>query len=112
MHRLGDILDLASDTLLQMIGLAFTASPDQIIGAPKWAKTVRYKLAFKLPSGQVDSGFAGLRQEQRMLRDVLANRFHLKVHGEIGQEQARVLTIGARGAKLQVSQPHEGQSHW
>jgi uncharacterized protein (TIGR03435 family) len=72
MHTLGDIVELPSDTLLEMIEIAFSVGPCQIIGAPKWAKGVRYKLVFKRPPGHV-VGLAGFRQSQRMLLAALVN---------------------------------------
>ena len=111
-HSRPDSYELPSDTLLSMMELAFSVDPTQIIGAPQWAKTVRYELVFKPPSGQVDWGLAGFRQEQRMLRAVLVERFRLKFHREIRPEEARVLAIGAQGARLQVSQPSAGEWRW
>lgn len=111
-HTRRDSYELPSDTLISMMELAFSVDPTQIIGAPQWAKTVRYELVFRPPSGQLDWGLAGFRQEQRMLRAVLVDRFHLKFHREIRPEEARVLAIGAQGARLQVSQPSAGEWRW
>ena len=110
-HTLGDIVELPGDTLLEMIEIAFSVSPYQIIGAPRWARAVPYKLVFKLPRGHV-VGLAGFRQSQRMLRAALVSRFHFKFHRETGQEAARVLTIGTHGARLQRFRSHTGRLEW
>lgn len=111
-HARRDSYELPNDTLISMLELAFSVDPTQIIGAPQWAKTVRYDLVFRPPSGQLDWGLAGFRQEQRMIQAVLVDRFHLKFHRETRPEEARVLAIGAQGAKLQVSQPSGGEWRW
>jgi uncharacterized protein (TIGR03435 family) len=111
-HTRRDSYELPSDTLMSMMELAFSIGPTRIVGAPQWAKTVRYELVFRPPSGQVDWGLAGFRQEQRMLRAILIDRFHLKFRRETRPEEARVLALGAQGTRLQVSQPSAGEWHW
>ena len=111
-HTRRDSYELRSDTLMSMMELAFSVAPAQIIGVPQWARTERYELVFRPSSGQLDWGLAGFRQEQRMLRAVLVDRFHLKVHRETHAEEARVLAVGVQGARLQVSQPSAGEWRW
>ena len=112
LHALRDSYELPSDTLISMMELAFSIGPTQIIGAPRWAKTARYELVMKPQPDQVDSGLAGFRQGQRMLRAVLVDRFHLKFHRETHQQEARVLKIGGQGTRLQVSRPTTVEWRW
>lgn len=64
------------------------------------------------PVSYQPAGPVGFHQAQRILRAVLVDRFRLKFHRETLQGEARVLTIGVQGARLQPSQPTAGKWHW
>jgi len=92
-----------------MLLIAYQLQPYQIVGAPSWLQSERYDLIAKAPDGRpADSGgTAGPGPLQFMLRNLLADRFKLKVHTETREMPIYALVLsrgdGKLGPKLQPS---------
>jgi uncharacterized protein (TIGR03435 family) len=78
---------------------------------PAWVKTERWEIQAKIPSGSIPSYTTRqLRLEDtpelnEMLRVLLEDRFQLRVHWEVKQQQVYVLSIGKNGPKLKRTAP-------
>ena len=64
-------------TLLTILRQAFDVLPDQIDNVPDWVSSDRYDIVAKAPDG---ADFPGTLAP--MLRNLLAERFHLRAHTE------------------------------
>jgi len=62
-----------------LLRMAFGVQADQIIDAPAWAATERFDISAKVAPGVV---FNAMTMLQPMLRNLLEDRFRLKVHHE------------------------------
>ena len=98
--------------LLFMIALAYdmrNVSLDrQLVGLPDWAKNQSYAVAAK----QADSSPAlspreNQEQVRRMMRSMLADRFHLQLHTETRQESIYKLESSKGGVRLKEVHPPE-----
>jgi len=92
-----------------MLVIAYQLQPYQIVGAPSWLQSERYDLIAKAPDGRpaASGGTAGPGPLQFMLRNMLADRFKLKVHTETREMPIYALVLsrgdGKLGPKLQPS---------
>jgi uncharacterized protein (TIGR03435 family) len=84
-------------TLLDLITNAYDIDRETIQGGPSWLELDRFDLFAKVPAGTT----AALRK--MMLRDLLAQRFHLVVHNGTAPMPAYVLTVGKDKPKLKPS---------
>ena len=92
-----------------MLVIAYQLQPYQIVGAPSWLQSEHYDLIAKAPDGRpaASGGTAGPGPLQFMLRNMLADRFKLKVHTETREMPIYALVLsrgdGKLGPKLQPS---------
>lgn len=92
-----------------MLLIAYQLQAYQIVGAPSWLQSERYDLIAKAPDGWLaeSGGTAGPGPLQFMLRNMLADRFKLKVHTETREMPIYALVLshgdGKLGPKLQPS---------
>ena len=92
-----------------MLVIAYQLQPYQIVGAPSWLQSEHYDLIAKAPDGQpaASGDTAGPGPLQFMLRNMLADRFKLKVHTETREMPIYALVRsrddGKLGPKLQPS---------
>ena len=92
-----------------MLVIAYQLQPYQIVGAPSWLQSEHYDLIAKPPDGQpaASGDTAGPGPLQFMLRNMLADRFKLKVHTETREMPIFALVLsrgdGKLGPKLQPS---------
>jgi uncharacterized protein (TIGR03435 family) len=84
-------------TLRHLVATAYSIPVDDVRGGPKWADTSRFDVSAK---GDEKASEADSRL---MLRALLAERFHLRVHKEDQPERVYLLQVGPHGLKLQDS---------
>jgi uncharacterized protein (TIGR03435 family) len=81
-------------TLKQMIKHAYHLTDEQLIGGPEWTSKELFDVT---ANAEEPTPMAGL---DAMLRTLLAERFHLKVHRETRTMPAYVLTVDKSGSNL------------
>jgi uncharacterized protein (TIGR03435 family) len=88
-------------TLFALIDYAWDLKPWQIVGLPSWGHDEYYDLTAKAP------GDDAITQEQArlMLRSLLGERFHLKIHSETRELPVYNLIIAKGGPKLATPAP-------
>jgi uncharacterized protein (TIGR03435 family) len=74
----------------------------QVIGGPKWIDSDRYEILAKASGNPPTAQLLG-----PMLRALLEDRFHLKVHRETKEGRIYKLTVAKNGPKLQPSSERE-----
>ncbi len=92
-------------TLEDVIGVAYGVHRDLISGAPDWVKLEKYDIDVKLPDSVVDksripNGEIGIARLRPMLQALLADRFHLTLHGQTKDLQVYELVVAEGGPKL------------
>ena len=85
-------------TLKRLIAEAWHCQLDQIVGPP-WLNRSEYEVAARMPEG------TSREQTSMMLRSLLTDRFHLKVHSETRQMRVYELTVSQAGAKIHPIAP-------
>lgn len=93
-------------TLLSLLVHAYGLRPDQIVGAPSWASTMRLDVKAKVSDPDLEH-MKHLTRQQRvdMLLPILAERFALRAHLE-EKEMATYDLLPARdGVKMAALQP-------
>jgi uncharacterized protein (TIGR03435 family) len=83
-------------TLKRCIIGSFHIGPNQIVGGPDWLDSDRFHIEAKAEQPTNDDTTL-----DAMLRNLLADRFHLAVHREIRTMAALVLEVGKKGLKLE-----------
>jgi len=86
-------VQLRCAALSALIARAYEIEPFQLHG-PEWMPRVRVDVIATLPQGTTE------KDVPAMLRDLLAERFHLKVRRESREEQVYALVAGKDGPKL------------
>lgn len=95
----GRRLDIEYQTLNNMLNFAYGVHPRQIVDAPAWFATDRYDV-----EGVLDTeGEPNLKQEQGIVKKLLADRFQLKFHRETRGLSVYALTMTGDGPKLNKS---------
>ncbi|HEY2014854.1 MAG TPA: TIGR03435 family protein, partial [Bryobacteraceae bacterium] len=78
----------------------------QLVGIPDWAKSQSYAVAAKAPrDSAVLPPLENQEQVRLMLRAMLADRFHLKLHTEMRQEAILSLEVAKGGFRLKPVGP-------
>lgn len=96
----GRRLEIVNKTVNTMLMFAYGAHPKQIIDAPAWFATDHYDI-----DGVLDTdGQPSLKQMQRIVQKVLADRFQLKFHRETRELSVYSLTIAKGGPRLSKSE--------
>jgi uncharacterized protein (TIGR03435 family) len=103
----GEYIDSRTN-LMVMICFAYNCkNPDrQMIGLPNWAKNQSYAIAAKPPDGfRVPPPDQYRDQVRLMMRAMLADRFHLRLHTENRPESIYKLEVAKGGMKLKEVEP-------
>ena len=80
--------------LFELIMSAWHLNRDQIIGGPSWLETAGWDIDARFPEGQ------GPAHSRDMLRNMLADRFQLKIHRETRDLSIYVLSVAKGGVRL------------
>jgi uncharacterized protein (TIGR03435 family) len=108
MQHTPGIIQTPRDSLLDLIELAYDVQVEQIIGAPSWANSVRYKIVLSAPESTFLGPFHGETEALRILQILLADRFKLAFHHESRSLTAAALVVGPEGLKMKNSQHQPG----
>ena len=93
---------LATNVTLQLLmTVAYRVKPDQITGGPGWILTDRFDMNAKAERP------SSTEELHTMLKNLLADRFHLQFHRDTKELPVYALTIDKTGQKLT---PHEAES--
>ena len=102
-------LSATNCTLKQLVEAAYSA--ERVVGGPAWLNDERFDLEAKTAEDfsqdqdrVVALGRPAPRTMMLMLRSLLAERFHLKVHPETRQENVYSLVVAKNNPKLQTPQ--------
>ena len=96
--------------LYQLIGEAYGVESEQILGAPPWANSDRYDINAKLTESEwnkvktLDQD-SSTREYNRVLQQLIAERFNLVLHQETKLLPAYVLRVTSDGPKLHPATP-------
>ena len=107
---------IASGATLQMlVAQAYGIQNFQIVGAPDWFNTDRFEIDAKMDGSVADalkkmSSDDRTQMRQKMLQDLLADRFKLTIRRETKELPAYTLTIGKNGLKMVEAPPVAGTS--
>jgi len=109
----GGRFEAANATVVDLIRYAFGLSrTDLVEGGPSWVRMDRYDISARSTvdaggASATNAGSTGVRQVQRMVQRLLADRFNLSVRFEKRTRPGRVLTMarsdGRVGPQLQSS---------
>ena len=86
----------ANFTLEALIKFAYSVQSKQIIGAPGWASSDKYSIDIKADT----PGMPDTKQTDELVKELLAQRFHLKMHPEHKTMSAYVLAVAKGGPKM------------
>ena len=86
-------------TLKRCIIGCYHIGPGQVIGGPNWLDSDRFHIEAKAADPVNDDAIL-----DAMLRNLLAERFHLVVHQETRNLRALVLAVSKRGPKLETAE--------
>ena len=107
-----DGVRISNASLLMIIRASqgmFNSLDDKFIGIPGWASTAKFDIEAKVDSSDA-AAFKKMPfgQRQRMVQEMLADRFQLKTHHEMREQPIYALVVAKGGAKLRVATPAEG----
>jgi uncharacterized protein (TIGR03435 family) len=92
----GDRFTIQAQTVASLLLFAYSIHPSQIIDAPDWARHDHYDI-----EGKTDTeGEPNLRQQQEMVRTLLADRFQLRFHRDRRELAVYAIRIIKGGPKL------------
>ena len=95
-HTRGRHLFIENQTVNKLIAFAYGMNGKQIAGGPAWLGTDRFDI-----DGVPDiDGTPSLKQEQGMVKKLLAERFKLTFHREKRELSVYAITVGKGGPKL------------
>ena len=87
-----------------LIQFAYDVRDYQLTGAPKWLNSDKYDIRAKASEeGGPAPGRGALDDQKECIRELLADRFGLKVHHEARQSQVYFLTVANTGLKMQAA---------
>jgi uncharacterized protein (TIGR03435 family) len=92
-------LEALNYTTRALIAAAFSLTPGAVIGGPSWLDSQHYDIQAVTP-GDTNPN---LDERMRMIRQLLADRFHLAFHQEEREFSVYVLSIARTGPRLQES---------
>jgi uncharacterized protein (TIGR03435 family) len=102
-------------TVKQLISMAYGVRDHQLTGLPGWAESERYDISAKpegappenaAPPNRMPSEAEMQTQQEKMramMKDLLADRFGLKVHPETKEMPVYALVVAKNGSKLEES---------
>ena len=96
-----DVYAATNVSLVDLLQSAYSLRPGLLSGEPKWADSARFDIRAKT----LDAGAEELKKltpedRQRMLQELLADRFHLQVHHEIKTLPVYELVVAKGGTNL------------
>ena len=94
-------------TLKRCIMGAFGLGPNQILGGPPWLDNDRYDIVAKAEQPVDDDDLLN-----RMMQNLLADRFKLIFHRESRMTPAYVLEVVKGGPKLEAAPDGESSTNW
>ena len=98
-HTRGRHLFIENQTVNKLIAFAYGMNGKQISGGPAWLGTDRFDI-----DGVPDvEGTPSLKQEQGMVKKLLAERFWMTFHHEKRELSVYAITVGKSGPKLTKS---------
>jgi len=96
MRTQGRRLDIKNQTIHNMLAFAYGIHTKQIVDEPGWLATDRYDV-----DGIIDTeGQPSLKQMQRIVQKMLADRFALRFHDETRELSVYALRVARDGPKL------------
>jgi uncharacterized protein (TIGR03435 family) len=100
----------ANATVAMLIKDAYGIGDKQIVGAPDWARSVRFEIDARIDSATVEqlgkTDAAGQKlAHQKMLQSLLTDRFMLTVHRESKELPIYTLVVAKNGSKLHEAKP-------
>ena len=102
-----------NQSVASLIMFAYAIHPKQIVDGPDWVRTDRYDI-----EGKPDvAGEPNLKQQQEMLKKLLAERFGLKVRPDKRDLSVYAITVAKGGPKLTATASadaeadQEGEGH-
>ena len=99
-----DQLISTNQPLRQLIVLAYAAQPYQVT-APAWTESACFTVTAKYPSGTQFS------DRWLMMRTLLEERFHLRVHHSTKEMMGYALVVSKGGFKLKPADPGNGSTN-
>jgi uncharacterized protein (TIGR03435 family) len=88
-----------NESVGSLIMFAYAVHPKQIVGGPEWVGTDRYDI-----EGKPDTpGEPSLKQQQEMLRKLLADRFKLHFNPEKRELSVYAIAVAKGGPKLKAA---------
>jgi bla regulator protein BlaR1 len=87
--------------LSDLVTYAYDIQDYELGGEPRWADIDRYNISARVPDGAVLTRDAA----RPMMRSLLADRFHLKVHTEMKEMSVYALVVAKGGPKFRESSP-------
>jgi uncharacterized protein (TIGR03435 family) len=110
----GGRLVITNYTLRMLIHEAYSVNDNQISGGPNWTGEELYEVEAIPPASSESSKFSPATPKTPptaemlvMLRNLLADRFQLKLHSESKVGSGFALVVGAHDAKLTETKNHE-----
>jgi len=99
-HMNGRHFDIENQSVANMMLLGFGVSKSQIVGAPSWVDSEKFDV-----KGVPDvDGEPSVKQMQEMLRQLLRDRFGLKIHREQRELPVYALVVAKSGPKLKKTE--------
>ncbi len=103
-------------TLRMLISVAYGVSLYRVTDGPRWTDVDLYNIAAKAPASSPAAAFKPsspntppLPEVREMLRNLLADRFALKLHQEARRLPVLTLMVSKGGPKLQPSRDPSGE---
>jgi uncharacterized protein (TIGR03435 family) len=94
-------------SLRDLIRMAYEVDPEQIEGGPKWITTDKWDIDAEAVEGvNLDEE----REEEALLKELLAGRFRLAFHWEKKILPVYVLTVAKNGPKLKSADSNESEN--
>jgi len=104
-HNAGDRISIRNESITSLMMFAYSINKHQVIDLPAWAETSSYDI-----EGKTDiAGEPNLRQQQEMIQNLLADRFHLKMHRDQRELPVYAIQVAKGGAKLTAAAKPEDQ---
>jgi len=92
----GDRFIIRNEGIVSLMMFAYSIDKHQLVGLPDWVDNAPYDI-----EGTTDTpGEPNLRQQQEMIRKLLADRFQLKFHPEKRDLSAYAIQVAKGGPKL------------
>lgn len=98
----GGKIDCTGVSLRDLVGMAWGVYPDEVVGGPAWAGSIRYNILAKAEDGATQGMSVNqIGQYNRlMMRSLLIERFHVAVHLETREAPIYALVVARKDGKL------------